>query len=379
MPLREQKRRAGSEGVRRAVTIAAAAVLVILLALLVHHIQNRTYTGYKVVRSSEKSGSVSKWEYTPAGAVRYSTDGASLLNGSLKTVWSVTYTMNDPRLSVCGNECLIYDCKGTSALLFNEKGKTGAFSTELPIGKACVSAKGTVAALLDNGDTTEFAYYTSDGSKIASGSSTITDPGYPAALALSDDGLSLAVSYLTAADGNIGTTVRAYRFSSDQSEGCRESGELSFTGSFVPALTYIGDSLIIVRDGGLTVCRGTDKLKQTVDVDFDEEIVSMFSDGSHIGFVFRSTEKGHRYTARLYSGGGQELAAMNLDDSYQTVHACGDMLVFSSGSGISVYSMRGVCRYHGPVREGSVTDAVRVDSRRLLVVTDQALEVIELR
>ena len=70
---------------------------------------------------------------------------------------------------------------------------------------------------------------------------------------------------------------------------------------------------------------------------------------------------------------------MNLDDSYQTVHACGDMLVFSSGSGISVYSMRGVCRYHGPVREGSVTDAVRVDSRRLLVVTDQALEVIELR
>lgn len=182
--MREQKRRAGSEGVRRAVTIAAAAVLVILLALLVHHIQNRTYTGYKVVRSSEKSGSVSKWEYTPAGAVRYSTDGASLLNGSLKTVWSVTYTMNDPRLSVCGNECLIYDCKGTSALLFNEKGKTGAFSTELPIGKACVSAKGTVAALLDNGDTTEFAYYTSYGSKIASGSSTITDPGYPVELAL---------------------------------------------------------------------------------------------------------------------------------------------------------------------------------------------------
>ena len=249
MPLREQKRRAGSEGVRRAVTIAAAAVLVILLALLVHHIQNRTYTGYKVVRSSEKSGSVSKWEYTPAGAVRYSTDGASLLNGSLKTVWSVTYTMNAPRLRVCGNECLIYDCKGTSALLFNEKGKTGAISPAHPIGKACVSAKGTVAALLDNGDTTEFAYYTSDGSKIASGSSTITDPGYPAALALSDDGLSLAVSYLTAADGNLGTKVRAYRFSSDQSEGCRESGERSFTGSFVPALTYIGDSLIIVRDG----------------------------------------------------------------------------------------------------------------------------------
>ena len=41
----------------------------------------------------------------------------------------------------------------------------------------------------------------------------------------------------------------------------------------MPALTYIGDSLIIVRDGGLTVCRGTDKLKQTVDVDFDEDAI----------------------------------------------------------------------------------------------------------
>ncbi len=340
---------------------------------------NRSYSSYRIVQSEEKTDSVSKCRYTPDGVVRYSLDGAALLNRKLENVWSLTYAMSDPRIDVCGKQVLLYDRLGTSIYVYDTKKQTGAFETEHPILCACVSRKGTVAAVLKNGEKAELVYYEGTGTRIAGGESSITNPGYPVSLSITDDGRGLAVSYLTVTEGNIGSLVRFYYFGRGRHDGDTQVGEAAFSGVFVPEVRYLnGNECVIIRDNGFSVCKGTDEPKETKTVDFDEEIVSTFHDGSHVGFIFRSDRKGHRFLVKLYSTSGNLQSSMYIDHSYDRVHVCGDQIIFSDSTYLSVYSTRGVCRFQGRLKEGNIRDALKIGNNRLLVLTDQTAEVLEL-
>lgn len=362
----------------------ATALVVVFLAVLVilvyGALERRTYHTYDVVRSLEKSQSVSQYAYTDAGVVRYSADGAALIGSKLNQIWNVTYSMSNPQVSVYGKWILIYDRQGTSFYLFNGKKQQGSFSASLPILRACVSGSGTVAALLNNGDKTRMSYYSATGSVIAEGESSMTDPGYPVALSLSENGLGLAVSYLTAADGTVGSTVRFYSFSKNgQKKENNVAAEAAFSGTIIPDLQYIGNECVLFRDNGFTVYKGVDNPKQTKNVDFDEDIVSVFHDSDYVGFVFRSDSREHSYRLRLYSSGGNHRSDQYIDHSYDRVHICGNEVVFSDTVHFSVYSVKGVCRYQGTISEGSITDVIGLGRRKMLLVSDSAAELIRLK
>ncbi|MBP3877927.1 MAG: hypothetical protein J6E44_08230 [Lachnospiraceae bacterium] len=365
--------------VRYVITAAAVVLLAVGVIFLTNALKQRTYSSFRVVLAEERIDSVSRCGYTPDGVVRYSLDGAALINQKLETVWSVTYAMSDPRIDVCGKQVLLYDRMGTAVYLYDSKKQRGAFETPLPILAACVSEKGTAAVILKDGEKTELMYYDKSGSLIAGGESSITSPGYPVALSITDDGCGLAVAYMTVTDGNIGSLVRFYDFHQGKRDGDTLAGEIPFSGVFVPDVRYLnGDECVIFRDDGFTVCRGIANPKETKSVDFDEEIVSVFRDGSHMGFVFRSTEKGHRFLVNMYSTSGNLQSSMYIDHSYDRVHVCGDQIIFSDSANLSIYSTRGVCRYQGKLRDGNIRDVLKIGRNRFFVLTDQAAEVLEL-
>ena len=133
------------------------------------------------------------------------------------------------------------------------------------------------------------------------------------------------------------------------------SGEEVFPGVLAPEVDFLnGSECVVFRDNGFTVYRGRSAPEAVRSVDFQEEIVSLFHDGSHMGFLFRSANKLHRFEMRIYTTNGNLVSTAYVDHTYERVHVCGDEVIFSSHSDFSVYSMSGFCRFSGKVQGGSV-------------------------
>ncbi len=365
----------------RYVATAAAVVLLVVAAVSVKdYADHKTYHSYVVEKSEKKADSVSKYAYCEGYVVRYSIDGAALIRQDLSQVWSCSYSMLDPRIDICGNHILLYDRLGTAIQLFDTRGPVTQFAADTPILEARISKKNTVAALQKDGENVNFVYYSENGSPIASGQSSVSDPGYPLALTVSDDGKSVAISYLTVEGGVVGTNLRFYDFSSNgKSSENNEVGKDSWQGILTPEIQYLnGDECVAFRDNGFTVYKGRRSPSVSRSVDFENEIVSSFHDGSHMGFLFRSEDRNHRFEMKIYTTNGNLVSTAYVDQNFTRVHVCGGWVVFSSSSEFSVYSMNGVCRYSGNVQAGCVADVLKIGKDRLLTLTDYNMEVIRL-
>ena len=287
--------------VRYITTAVAVVALVALILFLKNEADHKTYTSYTVELQKEKTENASKYEYVNGSILRYSIDGASLLRKDLEAAWTVGFSMMDPRLDLCGTHILIYDRLGTQAVILDMKGQVSSFSALGPILTARISARDTVAMLVQDGDKVDFIYYSGTGEQIASGESSMSDPGYPLALAVSDDGTDVAISYLSAAEGSISSIVRFYNFGTKgKGQVNNMTGEDAFEGVIAPDIDYLnGNECVVFRDNGFTVYKGQNGTAYR-SVDFDHEIVSAFHDGSHMGFVFDSEDKEHRFDMQIY-------------------------------------------------------------------------------
>ena len=376
-------RKTKAEKNRRIRYIATAAVVVLLCGLLylaTSSMSRRVYRSYKVEKIVEKTDSVSRFAYAGDCAVRYSSDGASLIRSNLEEAWHIQYTMTDPQVDVCGNEILIYDRNGTAVYVCDLKHQKAYWETSRPIISARISRKDTVAAITKHGNATEIQYYAEDGTEIASGQATMTNPGYPVSLSLSEDGLLMAVSYLTVNDGSVGSCIRFYQFGKDgRGKTDNMVGEAFFTGEFAPSVHYLsGNECVVFRDGGFSVFQGSASPQEVKRVDFDAEICTVFQDGTHMGLVFRSDRKDHKYMMKLYTANANLLSTTYFDQSYDNIRVCGDHVIFSNRTSFSVYSMKGVCRFSGRLKDASISDVLKMQGMRLLVVTDLNMEVIKL-
>ena len=372
--------RSSNQKLRYAAT-AAVVVIVVLLSIAIRDAAaNRTYSGYVVEKEENKTDSVSRFEFADGYVVKYSQDGAALINRALETVWTVSFSMENPQIDVRSGQILIYDQLGSSIYLFDVRNHIGAFTAGKPILKACVSGRDTVAALLRDGENTSLVYYTKDGEMIAAGESTITNPGYPVSLSLSDNGLLLAVAYLTASDGVTGTTVRFYNFG-DGGKG-RENNltaEFSYPGIFAPEVCYLkGSECAVFTDSGFTIIKGSSAPKEVRSVAIRDDICSVFHDGSNLGIITRSSDRSHRYLMSIYSTNGNIKSTSYIDIAYERVRVCGDEVIFSNHSEFCVVSTGGKIRFRGRLKEGSISDALKTGGDRILVLTDQKMEVIRL-
>ena len=363
--------------VRTAFFVVLAVLLVLLVKTIADH---HVYHGYAVVDVSDKTDNISEYCYINGNILRYSSDGAALLTKDLSTVWNVSFTMDSPAVDSCGSTVVLYDISGTNVYVYNDKKEVGHFQTDLPIVKAKVSSAGNVAAILSDNDTTWIKYYTSAGSEIAAAGSTIKSPGYPTDMALSEDGLFLAVSYLTVSSDTVGTHLAFYNFGE---AGRNATDNLvaseDFAGTIIPEVAYLSnDEAIAFRENGFTIYKGSGTPVKTQSIDFDDEVVSTFYDSRHIGFIFKSKDAEHKYVMKIYSINGVLLTTTNVDVIYDTVKVCGDQVIFNNSTELSVYSLDGIERFTGVLDEGDIAYALKIGRNRYLIVTDTKTETIKL-
>lgn len=147
--LRRHKHDALRRTVMSIVAVAAIATVVLL------YVERRSYHNYRILSASEQEDVISTKYLEMSGKIlRYSPDGASLVNSSMDTYWSVLYEMQNPVADVKDDRAVIADQDGTLLEMFDKNGETGSVTTSYNIVKAKISSSGMVAAILDGGDST---------------------------------------------------------------------------------------------------------------------------------------------------------------------------------------------------------------------------------
>lgn len=360
-------------------TVFTVAVVAAVAVGLVFFIEKRSYRTYDIIQTSEQEDIVStKYEVMSGKILRYSPDGAALVNSEMDAYWSSLYEMQNPVADIRGDWAVIADVDGTSMKIFDKDGEAGSVTTSYSIVKARISSNGLVAAILDGGDSTWINYYDSDGSLIAENQTHVEDPGYPMDVAVSDNGEIMMVTYQFIDGSDTTSYVAFYNFGDvGQNEDDRIVSGYTYEGVVIPEIRYFdAERSVALREDGFTVYKGRQIPKESVTEKVDKEIVSTFCDDDTIGMVFKNGNKDKQYTLKVYSINGSLRFTKDFNIPYTTIKISGGNILLYNDSQICVMNSRGVEKYSGIV-DGSINNFIKIGWNRYLLVLDSGVNVIK--
>lgn len=381
--LDEYRRRIWEARKRRWVRLALVAVLVLgILFGTTQAVKYWTYGSYAVESPASGEDTVSAY-YQKVGdrVLKYGLDGVSMTKEDGTTLWSAAYTMNAPVAVSCGEAVAIYDSQGTNIRIYNAEGEIGNISTNIPIIKAKVASQGVAAAILESGEETWIQYYSPKGEQIASVKTTLDSTGYPLDLALSEDGLLMAVSYLQIADGTPKTELCFYNFSSiGQNQTDNLANSYTIENVIAPQVEYLDEqTCLLLREDGFSIYEGKQIPKQSEEVKLEQEIISAFHSDSRVGFITKSENAQQAYTLRLFDKRGRELFQEDFDFAYESVFMDERQIVLYNSNQMCVYSLDGVKKFEGDLKEGMVRDILPVGAYQYLLITEEGTCAIRLK
>lgn len=378
----EYKERLSRKRKRMLIRVGAAAAAVALVAVAgILTARNWQYGSYKVVSSSDQEDTQST-QYVGFGGhvLKYSGDEVALIDTGGETIWSDPQEMENPVADICGDSCVVYDKSGRTMAVYNSEGRQGFIETSLPIMKARTASQGVVAAILEDGETTWINFYDKDGSEIATGKTSVDSPGYPVDLDVSENGLLIGVAYLTVAENQVSSYVAFYNFgNTGQNQMDNMVSGYTYDDVVAPRIYYMDASrAAVLRDDGFVLYQGRQIPEETKTVQAEGEIVSTFFDERHLGLVYHTTEGEDPYRMVVYDAAGNEEFSQTFDFSYDNIQISQDQIIMYNSNEFAIYTMYGVCRYQGSLKEGSIQNIFRVAGNRYMVIMENGIQTIKL-
>ena len=360
--------------------LAVALIALALLLAVALLIRGWTYKTYTILTTNTQEDTLS-FLYDRVGnhILKYGVDSATLMDQSGDTLWTITYRMDSPAIDVQGNTVAIYDKNGTDVCICDEDGQIGSLSTSRPILKARVSGQGYVAALMEEGDKTWIQYYDQTGSLIATLKATMDSLGYPLDLALSEDGVVMAVSYLYYEGGVPQDRISFYNFGTagkNQTDNLVSSYD--YSDILIPQLLYLEDGRwAALREDGISFFKGSQIPEKAKEITLESEIASSFTDSSHVGLVVEDTEKESSFLLLVYSKNGREILRKETDFPYQSIEINGSRILLSNRTSLCVYSLAGVEKYRGDM-EDPISQLFLLGKKRYVLITEEGFHLMKL-
>ena len=369
--------------IRRLLIVGVAAVILVaaLFGVVRYIVEHFHYRAYEVV--AEKQGGdngIAGYDVLQDKILKYSSDGISLVDQDLTTVWNQSVIYGNPVAVVRGAYAAVYDRNGTDISVFDRKGSIASFKSDLPIITARVSEKGNTALIVDDGTTSIVKYYSPQGSLLADISGGTSDLGQPLDADISEDGQYVAVTFLKAGDEGINAAVAVYRFNGETIEnGDNLVFSEAFPGAVIPDVICGGKRIIALEETGFTIYRIGSEIKKENRVSFSENIVSCFYNTERIGFVFSGQGTAHRYRIEVYDFAGKEIFKKETDFIYDRISMEDDSVLLYNSQEMAVYTLKGNLRYSGVISDGGTGAVLRLSRNRYLISGNTRTRILQLK
>lgn len=282
------------------------------------------------------------------GIVRYNRDGVAFLNKKNEEQWIQSTQIQNPVITVNDEAFAIADIGGNKILVFSKEGLKGEIETNLPVEKITVSNQGIVSAVLQNETQPKIITYDAEGNILVEQQITINSIGYPTALRLSDDGTTLAVTYLYTEGTSVKSRTVFYNFGKT---GKNKTDHIVFSEDYDDTLMadiffLDKEKSVAVGDNAFVIYEGTEAPKAVCKVDIDQEIESVFHSDKYIGFILLNEDKSG-YEVRLYNRNGKEVITRPVSGKYGNAKIDGDNIILTDGSRCCIISDTGINRFNG--------------------------------
>ena len=264
--------------------------------------------------------------------------------------------------------------------VMNEKGKVGEIDTNLPIRDLCVSKNGIVAVVLEDSKLTRLNLYDSKGNELVKSECRMNQTGYPMAIALSDTGEVMEVSYLYVDNGSMKTSVAFYNFSDvGQNSVDRLVGGIDYQDTIMPYIGFLSkDSAFAVGNNRISFYGGTEKPVSVAENLLSEEIQAVYTGNEYVGLVYIDTTGAARYRIDIYDKNGNLILKQNIDIDYQNILIQKNSIVIYNNTECVMYNMSGREKYRGTFGKSVSLLIPTNKNNRFIMISSTSTDIIEL-
>ena len=289
--------------------------------------------------------------------------------------------MQEPIVVSRGGYVAVADYKGSVLYLIGSSGNATTVETNLPILDLDVSSSGIAVAALQDDATIYLRMFSATGDVISEIKTSMQKSGYPLAFSISPDNIKVGVSYLKAEGGKINTSLAFYNFGDvGQNETDNLVSGYDYAGELFPLLFYPNeDNALAVGDKRVLILKGKQKPTLQTEIELDDEVQSVFYNGTNFALVFRNTEQDGGYSIRVYDMNGRKKMTETIDFEYTDLIVENDRILVYNQNQLVIYGLNGVKKYEGELG-GTIRAIVPTSSdTKLLVVLEDSIQLIKLR
>lgn len=376
--------------IRRRRLIAAVLLLVLLGAGVFgwfYYQRNYEYSSFETAWTVDMNeGSLVGYETFGNNVLKVTRDGASYIDNKGKTIWTESYEMKNPIVSVKGEYAAIADRQSNSIYICNTDGTLGRATTVLPVSKVAVSGTGVVAAVMEDATSSYINFFRKDGSVLDVQVKTyMGGDGYLLDISLSDDGTQLIASNVFIQNGELKNRVVFYDFSEiGKNIPNRLVGgfDEQFQGTIVGQVRNMHAPYSCAFSGsGLTFfsSKNVASPELVVQVLVEEEIQSVFHSDEYAGMIVRNNSGEHVNRMEIYKKSGELVMKKDFTYDYTSVDIDGDLVILYNEDSCKIYNMSGVLKLYASF-DFTVSKIRRGSFPNTLVVTGpQIMKEIKLR
>ena len=324
-------------------------LIILIICGTVLLLQNRTYGRMRTSDQypSETTDS-SRYERFSDGVIRCNRDGVTFLDKKNEQLWMHPAQLQTPIIVAKDHSFAVADNGGNNILVFSEEGLKGEIETTLPIERIAVSEQGIVSVLLRDENTPKILTYDAAGNILAELQISMGQGGYPTAMELSDDGNTLAVSYLSVSGTSIKSRLVYYNFGeAGQSRPDNIVFSEEYDNTVIGEIFFMGDGRsVAVGDHSFVLILGTDEPKVDREIAVDQEIQSVLHSDQYIGLVLLNEQKSG-FEITLYNRIGEEMISRDLPGKYANAKIDGEEVIMYEGDKCCIMTVTGIIKYEG--------------------------------
>lgn len=309
----------------------------------------------------------------------YNSDGIKCVNYKGEQIWNEAFQMQKPLVDVAGDIVAVADYNGGTIYVMDEKNVLGKIDTGMPIRKFKASGNGYIMAELDGTNNTPIYVYNTSGDEMLFFNTTMKGFGYPLEIAISQNGMIGAVSYLNVDKGSFYSTVGFYNFGEvGQNYQDNLVSSYIYQGALVPEIKFAGNSkAVAVADNRIMFYSGDQMPRSTGESLLSEKILSLYEDDKYVVLFYDSDNSEHKYKAEIYDYDAKLKDKMYFDIDYTDVFFDNNRIVLYNNEEVLIHVIGGKDKFTGSFDDAILALIPTSSPKRFIQVTPNDIKTIE--